>query len=157
MVKKRNKLQGVSKEEFEKLYYNENKTLKDIGNIFGCSGALVFITMKKFGIKLRSKTENSKKYNISKEQLKKYYTDKELTIKEVSKIFGCAQSTIYNLLVKYDLIRSQRFNISKESINDLYWNKDWLVKDIANKFNCSAYAIRYKIKKFGIKFKYERK
>ena len=110
--------------------------------------------MKKIKKRKQQKTVKDK---ISREQLTKYYTDKELTIKEVAKIFGCSESYIYNLLVKYSLVRSQLVKVSKEDINDLYWNKDWLVEAIANKFNCSASCILRKMKKYGIKTKEVRK
>jgi len=93
------------------------------------------------------------KINISKEELKKYYIDKELTIKEVSKILGCGVSTIYNLLVKYDLVRSKRVKISKETLYDLYCNKDWTSEAIAEEFNCSVSCVCRRLHRHGIKIK----
>jgi transposase len=95
------------------------------------------------------------KINISRELLKKYYTNKELNITEVSKIFGCGQSTIYCLLVKYDLIRSRKINIgeSRKVLYDLYWNKNLSTVDIGKIYNCSYSVIIRVFNELNIKIR----
>jgi len=95
--------------------------------------------------------------DIKKETLQKLYYEEEKTLKEISDIFGCGETTIYRLLVKYNLIKSRKIEISKDILYNLYHIKELTALEIANKFNCNSSTILRKLNSYKIPIKEVRK
>ena len=80
-----NKL-SLSKETLEKLYLVENKTMKEIGVIFNCSPATVYLNLKKLDIPTRKQGHNTpwnKGLDINDKRVQEYTKKRVKTIKKL--------------------------------------------------------------------------
>jgi 5-methylcytosine-specific restriction endonuclease McrA/DNA-binding CsgD family transcriptional regulator len=143
MVRKYN----ISKEELEKYYYSDNKTMKEISYIFGCSPMCIVSLMKKYGLK-------KKLIQISKETLEDLYWKQNKSVRQCAKILGCGQGTVNLKMREYGIARrpNNKFvDITKKELFDLYWNKKLNVHQIAKVIRCQAHTVCRKLNEFGIK------
>lgn len=99
------------------------------------------------------------KKHIPKEQLRRLYTTKKLSIKQTSSILGMGVSTIHRKLHRYGIkvrpIGKKRVDITFSKLHFLK-EKGFSVNKIAQHFNCNQYTIRKRMDKFGIKYRTKR-
>jgi len=138
---------NILKEELEKYYYGDKKTMKEISVIFGCSPMCIVSLMKKYGLKKIT-------IEIPKEKLEDLYWKQNKSVRQCAKILGCGPSTINRAMRKYGLSRrpdNEFVDISKKELFDLYWNKKLNVQQIAKVIRCDAHTVCRKLKEFGIR------
>lgn len=99
-----------------------------------------------------------KKVIINKEQLKKLYVEKKLSIKSIANVFGCSITPIRRLLKLYKIkIRNtteswqcnkRYINISKKELELLY--KKLSLRGVANKLHCDSATVLNKLKQYNL-------
>ena len=102
------------RDELEKLYWQEKKTLAQIASMFGVNRQAVCRCMKRQGIPRRSCSEaqvnrHGLNYNInwSKEQLEKLYLEGK-SATDISHIYHCSKWRVYKSLKQFGIpIRTQ--------------------------------------------------
>jgi len=102
------------------------------------------------------------KIKIMKKKLYFYYIIKNLSQRQIAKIFNCSPILIYRRVLKYKIKKNlsiasskpkkTKFNqlISKEKLLNLYPKKIKYQKDIAKIFHCDRKTIEYYLKKYNI-------
>ncbi len=103
------------------------------------------------------------KYQIDNDLLTDLYINKNLSMKEIAKYFGCSYSPIYNRLHKLGIVKSKnlkkqqikekrtKFNISQNDFYHIYIELNYTKQEAANYFGCSASTILNVARKYGIK------
>jgi predicted DNA-binding protein YlxM (UPF0122 family)/5-methylcytosine-specific restriction endonuclease McrA len=140
----------IKKETLQKLYYEEEKTLQEIANIFNCSKNSIVNIMKKYNLKRRVHTL---KPIGNKELLNQLYTYDNLSLSEIGRIFNCANHTIKAWLKRFNIsIReSKDLNITKEKLDELYSKKELSISKITVLTNSTKSKVLTKMNAFGIK------
>lgn len=82
----------IPKKMLEKLYLKEGKSMREIGEIFNVSHALIDARLNKYDITKRTASEAKTQYNLSKEFILKELETKSQ--KQVAKEVGCDPSLI---------------------------------------------------------------
>lgn len=93
---------------------------------------------------------------IFKKDLKKLYIKKRMTSYGIGRYYGCSQSTIWNLLHKYNIpVRrsSNYLDIPYSDLKELYINRKLSSRKIAKVYNCAYSTIDRKIKNYGFKIR----
>lgn len=83
-----------------RLYLEEGKTQREIGDVLGCSQKTIINWMEKFGIPSRSSSES---YRLKRsgeswrdeETLRELYVEKGLSQSEIGEMLGCAPETVF--------------------------------------------------------------
>ena len=79
-------------EKINDLYHKENKTLKEIANLFGVSTTPVIRAMRKYGLHIRTTSENQIRYNITKGFILNELKTK--SGRQIAREIGCSPSLI---------------------------------------------------------------
>ena len=91
----------ITKEELEKLYFDEKLTCLEIRKKFGINQNSIYYWFKKYDIEIV-------KFFITKEELEKLYFDEKLTFIEIEEKLGINRGRIYNWFKKYKItVRSK--------------------------------------------------
>ncbi len=94
-----------------------------------------------------------KKINISKQKLKRLYTNKKLSSYDIAKIYKCNASVIQKRLKEYKItIRhpKEKIKISKDDLIKLYINKKLSSYKIAKIYKCGSRTIHGILVRLGI-------
>lgn len=87
------------------LYLNQNKTQREIADIYGCSAGYVTLILRRSGIS-KNKANYSRKKKPSKKILEKLYEEKSL--EELCKLLDVSKSLLYTWLSEYKIKRKIR-------------------------------------------------
>lgn len=132
--------------------YKNGISGETIGNILNISCQSVYKYLKQWGVIIRKKGVS--KIIDHKETIINMYVENFMSIKEISKIFNVAPTTISNLIKDNDIKLRSCKNIyideNKEEIIKLY-NEGYTQKQIAIKFNVSNSLINSRLKQWNIK------
>ncbi len=96
-----------------------------------------------------------KKLNIPKNELKRYYIEKEMSSDEIAETYNCSKRTILKRLREYKIPRrssgpKRRDDITKEKLEKLYLVEELSTRDIAEKLDTGRSTVYRKLKKFDI-------
>lgn len=153
---------NIPKGELKRLYIEKKLSSPEIARIYKHNHATVRSRLREYGIKIRTLSEANKiryNINISEKELKKLYSEREISSPEIAKIYHCAPGTIRNLLKKYGIrVRTKSearrlfydINISKKELKKLYLEKKISSPEIAKRFKCSPALIRDRLKEYKI-------
>ena len=135
----------LTKEKLYQLYMVENKTQKEIAQIFGKTKSFIQCRCAQYGFQ--------KRVIIKKDRLYQLYIVEDKTQREVANILGVNTRTIYDYLKKFNIVKPKA-NISKDKLYKLYVEEELPIKDICKEFGVChetirKYLIKYKIKMRG--------
>lgn len=100
---------NINMEYLNYLYTIKKLTIAEIGSLFNCGRKPIRRLMKKYNIKVRTRSEVAslnqprKLDSVIKEELEYLYNVKQLSGIEISKIFDCSYVIVYNQLRKYGI------------------------------------------------------
>ncbi len=122
---KRDKLK-LNDSKIKKLYTQENSSLFKIAKIMDCSPDTISMRLKRMGVEI---DDRNKVKNLNKDKIKiiKLYENGKST-QEIAKIFGCVDSSIFNILKKNGIKLRERKEASK-----LMWKKEGHRDNISKK------------------------
>lgn len=153
------------KEQIIDLYVNKLKSGNFIGEKYDVTKQVIIRRLKEWGVKTRL---NNKKQLLDKKILIDLYEEKNLSIKEISKITNKGEWVVRKSLKKYGLNRSrseaikramkinepyQKITLSEkklEKIKFLYMNKLFSAAEISKKIGYSISFITKQLKELGI-------
>ena len=95
---------AIYKDELTDLFINKNISAEKIANLYGCSKKVILDRLHRYGI-INLKDPSQYSVIISENELRTLYTDKELSIPKIAKLFHCSPHKIHSLLVKYSIER----------------------------------------------------
>lgn len=121
----------LDKEKLENFYVFGNHTLLETLKEMACGVKCLKENLKWFGLKIRNRSESligKKSLNLDVDLLKKYYTEDDLSIYEISLVMECSNGSVENYMKKYNIPRRKSGVSSKDNEN---W--DILSKKIISK------------------------
>ena len=127
----------VTRKELYNLYWEERKTLKDIGKIYSVHWGTVTKLMDNWGIPKRKTSESHAplRDRISKEDLEYLYIKQKKSANEISKLIGASNKGIDNLLNYYEISkRSQQESCQMYYDENTNFNVDFFKKDSSKFF-----------------------
>ena len=86
----------IDKNELFNLYITENKTIKEISKLYGCSIDVINDNLRKFNIF----KEKSNKYKLNIDDINKFLS-KKLNLVQIGLIYGCSNKIIHKFIKKY--------------------------------------------------------
>ena len=93
---------------------------------------------------------------ITREQLKEMYVDKDMTLQQIAEELGTTRFKVSDKIKEYNIVKDQRLRTrhknvpSKEELIDMYINKNMNIQDIANVYRLNRITISRLIKKYNI-------
>lgn len=93
---------------------------------------------------------------ITKEQLKEMYVDKDMTLQQIAEELGTTRFKVSDKIKEYNIVKDQRLRTrhkdvpSEEELIDMYINKNMNIQDIANAYSLNRITISRLIKKYNI-------
>ena len=93
---------------------------------------------------------------ITKEQLKEMYVDKDMTLQQIANELDTTRFKVSDKIKEYKIVKDQRLRTrhkdvpSKEELIDMYINKNMNIQDIANVYSLNRITISRLIKKYNI-------
>ena len=145
----------ISKEELQRMYWDENMSQSEIGKAIGVSNVSISNWMKEYGIYIRTYSE-ARSIGILKEDLERMYCDEQMTQEEIAKEIGVSTGTVSSRMQKYgiDTYYSPRtigiIIPSKEKVERMYWEYEMSQSEIAKKIGMSKMSICNLMKKYNI-------
>lgn len=136
----------MNEEKLRELYIEKEWGINKISEKFGI-GTRNYLD--KYGIETRSP---SKKVEISKNQLKNLYYNKNLSLTDIADRFECSANTVKRRMKEHGLeIRSQTpiYDIDEDKLYELYYEKENTLKEVANFFDVSTKVITNRMDKKG--------
>lgn len=91
-----------------------------------------------------------KKSFITQEYLLKNYTNGTQTVKEIATKLGCANSTVFRALKRFNIPTRPKKEISKKELETLYLEQKYTIAKIAKDFSFSETHVNNLIKKYNI-------
>lgn len=137
---------SLDKEEIKRLYLKENKSSKEIAEIFGCCDETITKRLKSIGVNLKGG-----KKQLDNEEIKRLYLTENKSCCKIAKIFNVCPSTIIRILnnmgIKTPL---NRIGINKDKIKELYLSGESSIS-ISKILNCSHCTILNVLKNMNVK------
>lgn len=93
---------------------------------------------------------------ITKEQLKEIYVDKDMTLQQIAEELNTTRFKVSDKIKEYNIVKDQRLRTrhkdvpSKEELIDMYINKNMNIQDIADIYSLNRITISRLIKKYNI-------
>jgi len=86
----------INRDDLYKNFITDNKTIKEISKIYGCSVDVIRYNLKNYEIH----KEKSNKYNLSIDDINKYLSDK-MNLVQIGLIYGCSNKIIHKFIKKH--------------------------------------------------------
>lgn len=97
----------IPKEELHRLYYIKGWTQRQIADHYGCTDSVIVRRMKEYGFQTRNRGDYHRA-SPSCTELRKLYTEQELSISQIAISQGCSETAVWRQLHKCNIeIRSQ--------------------------------------------------
>lgn len=125
-----------SKEELQRMYWNEIMSMAEIAKNIGVYPNTVHIWMKEYNINTRTNLESLSVNTLkpSKEVLTEMYWDHEMSQSKIAEHIGVSQETVRYWMQKYG-IKSRTLSESLIGENNGNWNGGTSFEPYCNKFN----------------------
>ncbi|PFV89682.1 hypothetical protein COL08_27870 [Priestia megaterium] len=155
-MKKRFIKDVLSKEELYRLYYQETKTVNEIGEMYKFVPSTVLNLMDKYKMPRRKK--QTLRDLLSKNELQRLYHDEGKTLGEIGNMYGFREGAISKLLTEYTLPKRTSHDykvqikhiLTKEKMYELYREQEKTTYQIAEEYNSSPSYISALLKEYGI-------
>lgn len=85
------KLKHINKPILQKLYSEENKSVREISVILSCSTSVIKNRCKEYGIRL---TGNRKTGRLDRAILQELYVEEQKSLRIIAKIIGCSREAV---------------------------------------------------------------
>ena len=142
-------LDNVSRETFYKLIILENKTLKEIGEIYSVSDSTIKVRLTDLNFNVVKEKWKYLKEQLPKEKLEELYLIKELSQDEIASQFNVGRCRIDKLLKEYNIKKEDKYKeITKEILIELYVNQNLPPCIIAKKLNVHPSIIKNRVSKW---------
>lgn len=144
-----------------KLYWEEKKSLPEIGKIFSVHHEKVRRLMIKYNIPLRSRLESQnmrKKLKVSKSELYELYWKKEMKLRDIAKLFDVSSHAVFREFNKYKIPRRtyseakaiQRRKISSEELKRLYIKEKKSLRELGGYVKTRPTTIKRMLTELGV-------
>jgi len=155
----------LDKNELYRLYWEENLSSYEIGDMYGVSNATVIYRMDKFGIKRKFKSEGNRiDIGIEDNDLYDLYVNKEMTMSEIATKCSVSQKTIHRRIdylgINKDIDTSANrggrcsryidIGVNEDNLNNLYCVENLTATQIGNRYGVSRKTITNRLDEYGI-------
>ena len=137
---------------FYKMCITEEKSIKDIAEMYHVSESTVKVQMYKVNFSLKKEQEKIREEKTTKEKLEYLYYEKGMTEEEIANFLSIGRSYLSRKFKKYGIYKKFKYDcITKEVLEDLYVKQNLAPCYIGEKFNCPPSIIQTKIQKFQLR------
>lgn len=139
---------GITKELLNSLYWEQNLTVKEIGEKFDVGGWIIAGYMKFFKISKRTKRQALRNYHQTDKKV--YKTTNEIrnfSPKDIERF----RRDMNDPIESEKSTKAHYFPVSKEELFDLYWIKLMSTSQISSELGVSYNIIRNKLKIYNIR------
>jgi transposase len=145
--------QPFDEEILERLYLKENKTTREIAQMFGCSYNTVNYWCRKYGIKLRPQT--CRRVHLDRSTLERLCAREKRPQTEVARILSCSYVTVYKRCKEYGIpLKGKRIKgITKALLNKLYVQEGKSSREAGKIPGCSRKVVLSRCRQYGIPLK----
>jgi len=98
-------INDLSKEDWKDLYLAQGKTLSELGVLFGVHTTTIYNRLHKLGVERRA-CGNKKTFDITKEELENFYSDKKMSFIDIAKVYGCTEASIRRKVADFSIERN---------------------------------------------------
>lgn len=131
------------------LYHGEGRSLTEVADRVGCTGANVHHWLKKHEITRRPQPQDTTPSELKNaDELRRLYHDEGLTTYEIADRFGCNQSSVHNFLTKHGIgCRTASCDVSYPELEDadtlkkLYHGDGLTCLQIAERIGCGTSTV----------------
>jgi len=139
---------GLDKKMLKRSYVVEQKSLREIAKMFGCSYAFIHYICRKYEIKLRPSSTKIK--GLSKSVLQKLYIKEGKSFNKIAEMFSCSPITVRDRCREYSIALKKKDRLSRTVLQQLYVKNGKTIREIAKILGCSREKVRLGCKQFGI-------
>ena len=112
-----------SKENLERMYIDENRSIRDIGKEFDVRERTIYVWLRDYGIKRRKQKKLPDGFTKpTKEELERMYVEEGLSTYKIGKILGISQMSAFRLLKKYNIPVKKINKVSDTQFKDFLRN-----------------------------------
>lgn len=147
---RRSKRVAVSREDLERLYYEEGLAVVQVAQRLGCSEVTVWRRLSDYGMKARNPGEY-RRLDIPQELLERLYHDEGLTQEEIAKRLGCDPTTVWRRMVEYGMSEPKlEHDIPQELLETLYYDRELTQAEIAERLGCGVTTVCKRMAEYGL-------
>ena len=157
--------------ELRTLYIDEEWTVQELADKYGCSRLAVLNRMDIHGIERRTTSETLRDTDDTRykdeESLRELYVDDGLSKLEIAERCGVSESTVQYWMTKYgidardfsgaQLLRNEKRDMPYQDeylLYTLYWEHELNTREIADRLGCTQLPITTRMNKYDIPFRY---
>ena len=134
-----------------RLYTKENKSLKEIAEIFSCSSTTILKRFREYGIPFKGRRFQE----LTKPLLRKLYIKEGKTTREIADMVSCSANLIRLKCKAFGIpLRNpgtKKVHIDKSTLRKLYVKEGKCMYEIAEILGCSASLISVRVRRLGLK------
>ncbi len=146
----------LSKEDLQRLYHEEGKTMKLIGDIYGFGSSAVSNLLSTYNLPKRTSHDYIDKIKdvLTKEKMFELYVKQELTSYQIAEMYNTSSSYVSKLRKEYGINSLRipfRQKLSKVELIKLYIEQLLSAKEIASLYNVTSSTVLFLINEYNIK------
>ena len=141
-------IEVLNKETLKRLYITEQKSLREIANMFGRSYTFAHHRCRKYKVKLRPSRIRIK--GLNKPVLRKLRFKEGKSFNKIAEMFSCSHMTVRDRCREYDIALKKKDRLSRKVLQQLYVKNGKTIREIAEILGCSREKVRLGCKQFGI-------
>lgn len=148
------------KENIRREYIENERSIHDIADEWGCVPKTVSNWVKRHGFKMRTPGGVTDERLRDEEWLRKKYHEDDLSQSEIADILGCHQHSVSRKMRDFGIETKTRGEHQTpielkdaDRLENLYWEEELSTYEIAERLDTSYTAVRYNLLKNGIELR----
>lgn len=139
----------IPEDELRELYLQQEYSIQDCADHFGCSSTLIEVRLDRYGIPTRPPGGDS--VDISEETLRELYVEQGLSTVEVAERFDCHDSTISRKLREHGIARDgpnhgNAMELPEDELVQLYVEEERTTYELADRYGCDPTVIERRLR-----------
>lgn len=143
----------IPKEELERKYIDEDLSIEECAEYFGCSPTPIANRLRAYDIEVRNR--GNQPLNVSRNELYELYVEEGLTTIEVAEQLDCHPSTVGKKLQEHGIPTTgenhgRSIPIPKRDLIESYVEEGQTTYEIAERYDCDPTVIERRLRWYGI-------
>lgn len=143
----------IPKDELERIYLDEDCSIAECAEHFGCSTTTIEGLLRKYDIPVRNR--GNQPLEVSKNELQRLYVEQGLTTTEVVERLDCHPSTVGKKLKAHNIPTTgpnhgRSLNIPKDDLIRLYVEEEQTTYQLAERYDCDPTVVERRLRWYGI-------
>lgn len=143
----------ISKDELERKYIDEDLSIEECAEYFGCSPTPIAHRLRAYDIEVRNR--GNQPLDVSRKELDELYVEKGLSTTEVAERLNCHPSTVGKKLREHGIPTTgenhgSSIHIPKRELIESYVEEGRTTYELAERFNCDPTVIERRLRWYEI-------